>query len=63
MDRDEIIEGLTRVETKVDMLLQRELGSELRLRSVERRQWYHSGVVAVLALIAAKFGIPVPTGA
>jgi hypothetical protein len=60
MERDEIIAGLTRCETKLDQLLSAEKDHEDRIRSVERKQWYFSGVWAVLALAAAKLGLPVP---
>jgi hypothetical protein len=58
MDRDEIIAGITRCETKLDALLSNDKDREDRLRAVERKQWYHTGVWAVLALVAAKFGFP-----
>lgn len=58
MDRDEIIAGLSRVETKVDLLLQRQGSQDDRLTAVERKQWYHTGAMACVALVAAKLGFP-----
>lgn len=61
MDRDEIISAVSRVETKVDLLLAREERNDTRLRSVEKKMWIHTGVWAVLAVIAGKLGFPVPS--
>jgi hypothetical protein len=64
MDRDEIISGIARLETKVDLLLAGEADRNTRLRDVERKQWYHTGAMAVVALVATKMGFPfIPTGA
>lgn len=51
-------ERLARIETKVDILLTREGRNEDRLSAVEKKQWLHSGGVAVVAFFLSKFGIP-----
>ena len=56
VDENVIAERLAVLETKIDMLLE----DRGRLASVEKRQWLHSGAVAVLAFIFSKFGIPLP---
>lgn len=54
MDRDEIISAVSRVETKVDLLLERSNADSARITAVEKAQWYHSGAVA----FAAAFLLP-----
>lgn len=52
MSDDEIQRAMGRVESKVDMLLDRSSAYEKRLHAVEKKVWYASGVSAVLAYIA-----------
>ena len=52
----EIGDRLARVETKIDILLE----DRGKLADVERRQWYQTGGLAVVALALAKLGIPWP---
>lgn len=54
MDREDA-ERLARIETKLDMLLE----DRSRLSAVERKQWLHSGGIAVIVLLANKIGIPI----
>lgn len=49
---DELQRAMGRVESKVDILLERTAAYEKRIHSVEKRVWYASGVSAVLAFIA-----------
>jgi hypothetical protein len=54
----EVVERLARIETKLDTTLSTGRDHEKRLRAVEKRQWYHTGGVAVIGFIAAKLGLP-----
>lgn len=58
---DDFGERLARIETKVDMLLERESRSEKRLRSVEQKQWFHTGGLATAVFLIGKLGLwPLP---
>lgn len=48
---DEMQRSMGRVESKVDILLERSDHFEKRLAAVERRVWYASGASAILAYI------------
>lgn len=50
---DELQRAMGRVESKVDILLERTGVYERRLTSVEKRVWWGSGVAAVVAFIAS----------
>ncbi len=54
MSDDEMQRSMGRVESKVDMLLERSSGYEKRLHAVEKKVWYASGLSAVLAYIATQ---------
>ena len=54
-DESPVIERLARVETKIDILIE----DRGRLREVEKKQWLHSGGVAVIAFLLSKVGIPI----
>ena len=49
---DDLQRAMGRVESKVDILLDRTEGYEKRIHAVEKKVWYASGVSAVLAFIA-----------
>lgn len=53
-------ERLARIETKVDLVLDSMGKLDTRTSAVEKKQWMHSGVVAVIAVYLSKFGIPIP---
>jgi hypothetical protein len=55
MEQD-VIRSLARVETKVDMIIDRFDKLEDRTAAVEKKVWYGSGIAAVLAFFATKFG-------
>lgn len=55
----EVIDRLARIETKLDGLVKREDGRDNRLTAVERKQWYHSGALALAVFILSKLGLPV----
>lgn len=57
----ELYETVGRIEAKVDVLLDRTAAHDVRLRIVERRQWFTSGGIAIavtllLPKIKAIFG-------
>lgn len=54
MDMGDIRERLARIETKLDQLVTQ----EDRLRSVEKKQWYHTGMLALAGALLYKIGIP-----
>ena len=64
MERDDI-ETLTRIDTNVQSLMKRfedvTNDHEKRLRKVERKQWYHTGGLAVVGVLVAKLGLPWPS--
>lgn len=60
MDTNEISRTLGRLEGKVDLLIDRFDKVDKRVEAVQRKQWYHTGVLAVLGVMAAKMGLPVP---
>jgi hypothetical protein len=49
---DELQRAMGRVESKVDILLERTAAYEKRIGAVEKKVWYASGASAVLAFIA-----------
>lgn len=49
---DEVQRSLGRIESNVDILLERTAAYEKRLGAVEKRVWYASGASAILAYIA-----------
>lgn len=51
---NDIVDRLARIETKLDSALERATDQEDRLRGIERKQWYHSGGVAAIALLFMK---------
>jgi hypothetical protein len=55
---NDIVDRLARIETKIDGLIVREDKRDERLSAVERKQWYHSGVLAAVAFLFSKFGFP-----
>ena len=70
MNDSDLARGLGRVEGKIDQMLDliKERGTRLdgmdaRLHSVEKKVWYASGVGAVLGVIGAKLGLPIPGAA
>lgn len=58
VDLHELHRAMGRVESKMDLVLERTAGHEKRLSKVERMQWWASGAVGVVAFFAAKIGIP-----
>jgi hypothetical protein len=63
----DIMRAIGTLEGKLDGHLAREKlreeradAIEKRVTTVEKHQWYHSGVVAMLAIVFAKIGIPLP---
>ena len=44
----EVIERLSRIETKLDSALDVDKDHETRIRGVERNQWFFSGIAAVI---------------
>jgi len=57
--RDDVIDALARLETKMDDIRLRHHDHERRIRSVERWKWGHSLGAAALLAVAAKLGIPI----
>jgi hypothetical protein len=51
---NEVVERLTRIETKLDAALTIQADHEKRIRSGEKQQWLHSGGVAAFAFLLAK---------
>lgn len=60
MDDDTIPVRLARIELKLDAALARGEDHEARLRGIEKKQWYHTGGVAVVAFALTKLGLPLP---
>jgi hypothetical protein len=60
--RREDIERLERIDTNVQSLLKQDADKEKRIRALERSQWWHRGVLGVLAAFLLKIGLPIPTG-
>jgi hypothetical protein len=56
----EIVERLARIETKLDAALTVQADHETRMRATEKKQWYHSGALALAAAYFSKFGIALP---
>jgi hypothetical protein len=56
----DIGERLARIETKLDAVLTSDTDKEKRLRSLERWKWSHALSGGALAIVLAKFGIPMP---
>ena len=56
MEHVEVVQRLTRIETKLDAALECNQDHESRLRAVEHRQWWMSGVAAVIGFIASILG-------
>lgn len=56
---DDVKERLARIETKLDRLLVVENTVDGRLGAVERKQWYHSGAIALAGFVLYKIGIPI----
>jgi hypothetical protein len=54
------IETLIRIDENVKQLVKRGEDHELRIRKVEKKQWYHTGGIAIVGFIAAKLGLPWP---
>jgi hypothetical protein len=57
----DLIERLTRIETKLDTVVENTQDHEGRLRALERENWLHRGglaVVAVFVSLMAKLGLP-----
>src|SRR5258705_8485537 len=54
-DAHEHLQNASRVETKVDMLIDRGKDHEERIRVVEKRSWWMGGAAALLAFIAPEF--------
>ena len=52
----EVVERLARIETKLDAALATDADHEKRLRAVEKKQWWLSGVAAVVGFLASHFG-------
>jgi hypothetical protein len=52
----DVRERLTRIETKLDTALACNEDHEMRLRSVEHKQWWLSGVAAIAGFLASHFG-------
>jgi hypothetical protein len=53
---DEVVQRLTRIETKLDAALECDKDHEKRLRGLEHKQWWLSGVAAVAGFLASHFG-------
>ena len=67
--RENIVDALARLETKMDAVLEKDKDKETRLRSLEKRQgahsrqqWVHSITVTIFAAVLAKIGLPLPGG-
>jgi hypothetical protein len=56
----EIVDRLARIETKLDAALATQADHETRMRVTEKKQWYHSGALALAAVYFQKFGINLP---
>lgn len=54
----EVQRSLGRLESKVDILLERSTSADSRLRSLERKVWGFPALGAFIAFIAAKTGFP-----
>lgn len=55
---EDIKSRLARIETKVDLLIE----DRSRLTAVERKQWYHTGGIALVAALFYKIGLPIHWG-
>jgi len=53
---DGALQRLTRIETKLDAVLEIDRDHEHRLRSVENKQWWMSRAAAVIGLLGSYFG-------
>ena len=53
---EDVVQRLTRIETKLDAALECDKDHEKRLRAVEHRQWWMSGAAAIIGVIASYFG-------
>ncbi len=52
----EILQRVTRIETKLDSALAVDRDHERRVRNLEKRQWFLSGVGAVIGAVLTKIG-------
>ncbi len=58
--RDDVIDTLARLDTKMNQILEKDADKEKRLRSLERWKWSHAISGTAFALVLAKLGIPLP---
>lgn len=59
MDTFDIIDRLSRIETKVDAIMLSTPDHEKRLRGLERERWLYRGALGAAAFLSAKLGLPV----
>ncbi|MGE0751853.1 MAG: hypothetical protein AB7F39_06670 [Variibacter sp.] len=60
-NRQESLEvTLARIDENVRQLVESDGDKEKRIRSLEKRQWVHSGVILLLVPFLAKVGIVIP---
>jgi hypothetical protein len=60
--RDDVIDALARLETKMDDVRRSHHDHERRLRSVERWRWAHSLSAVAILTVLSKLGLPIPHG-
>lgn len=55
---DDLQRSLGRVESKVDILLERTGAYEKRIGAIEKKVWWSSGAAAIVAFIATRIHTP-----
>lgn len=57
--RNDAIDRLARIETKIDRFAESDKDHEKRLRLLEKWRWAHSVPILILLALAAKIGLPI----
>jgi hypothetical protein len=58
--QNEVIDRLARIETNQTAELAGRQDHEVRLRTLEKRQWFLAGVAAVAGTLLGKIGLNIP---
>jgi hypothetical protein len=56
----DVIDRLARIEERIDAFTASKIDHEDRLRTLEKRQWFLSGVAIVVGALLGKVGLHIP---